>query len=68
MLFRSHSLRHTNITLQIAAGIPLTTVAGRAGHSRVSTTSDIYSHFIRTSDEAAAEALEDIFLPRVAKG
>lgn len=63
-----HSLRHTNITLQIAAGVPLTTVAGRAGHSRVSTTSDIYSHFIKTSDEAAAEALEDIFVPRVAKG
>ena len=63
-----HSLRHTNITLQIAAGVPLTTVAGRAGHSRVSTTSDIYSHFIKTSDEAAAEALEDIFLPRAAKG
>lgn len=25
-----HSLRHTNITLQIAAGVPLVTVAGRA--------------------------------------
>ncbi len=62
-----HSLRHTNITLQIAAGVPLTTVAGRAGHSRVSTTSDIYSHFIRTSDEAAATAIEDIFVPRVAQ-
>ena len=59
-----HSLRHTNITLQIAAGVPLTTVAGRAGHSRVSTTSDIYSHFIRTSDEAAATAIENIFIPR----
>ncbi len=62
-----HSLRHTNITLQIAAGVPLVTVAGRAGHSRTSTTTDIYSHFIRTSDEAAATAIEDIFIPRVAQ-
>lgn len=63
-----HSLRHTNITLQIAAGVPIVTVSGRAGHSRTSTTTDIYSHFIKTSDEAAAEALENIFLPRAARG
>lgn len=56
-----HSLRHTNITLQIAAGVPLVTVAGRAGHSRTSTTTDIYSHFIKTSDEVAAETLERLF-------
>lgn len=35
-----HSLRHTNITMQIAAGVPLVTVAGRAGHARTSTTTD----------------------------
>ena len=59
--FTLHSLRHTNITLQIAAGIPLVTVAARAGHSRTSTTSDIYSHFIKTSDENAADALDNFF-------
>lgn len=56
-----HSLRHTNITLQIASGIPLVTVAARAGHSRTSTTSDIYSHFIQSNDQIAAEALDNIF-------
>ena len=56
-----HSLRHTNITLQIAKGIPLVTVAARAGHSRTSTTSDIYSHFIKTSDENAADELDNFF-------
>ncbi len=56
-----HSLRHTNITLQIASGIPLVTVAARAGHSRTSTTGDIYSHFITTSDQTAANALDNIF-------
>ena len=59
--FTLHSLRHTNITLQIAKGIPLVTVAARAGHSRTSTTSDIYSHFIKTSDENAADALDNFF-------
>ena len=59
--FSVHSLRHTNITLQIAAGVPLTTVSGRAGHSRTSTTTDVYAHFIKTSDQLAAEALNDLF-------
>lgn len=56
-----HSLRHTNITLQIAAGVPLVTVSGRAGHARTSTTTDVYSHFLKSSDRAAADALDGIF-------
>ena len=58
-----HSLRHTNITMQIAAGVPLVTVAGRAGHARTSTTTDIYSHFLKSSDKTAAQLLENIFEP-----
>ena len=58
--FKVHSLRHTNITLQIAGGVPVITVSGRAGHSRTSTTTDIYSHFIKTSDGNASEILEKI--------
>lgn len=56
-----HSLRHTNITLQIAAGVPLVTVAARAGHSRTSTTTDIYSHFIKSQDAVAVQVLDNIF-------
>ncbi len=59
--FTVHSLRHTNITLQIAAGVPSTTVSGRAGHSRTSTTTDIYAHFIKTSDQEAADTLNGLF-------
>ena len=55
-----HSLRHTNITLLLAAGIPLRTVSYRAGHAQTSTTSNIYSHAIRTADDKAAEVLDDI--------
>ena len=56
-----YSLRHTNITMQIAADVPLVTVAGRASHARTSTTTDIYSHFLKSSDKTAAEKLEQIF-------
>lgn len=56
-----HSLRHTNITLQIMAGVPLVIVSGRAGHARTSTTTDVYSHFLKSSDKEAAEKLNNLF-------
>lgn len=56
-----HSLRHTNITLQLVAGVDMKTVSARAGHSKASTTSDFYSHFIKNSDIHASEVLNKIF-------
>lgn len=58
-----HSLRHTNATLQIAGGVPLTTVAKRMGHADTVTTSKIYAHAIKSADEAAAETLENLLTP-----
>ncbi len=58
-----HSLRHTNATLLIASGTNLQTVAKQLGHSNVTTTGKIYSHAIKSADEAAAETLEDILHP-----
>lgn len=58
-----HGLRHTNATLQIAAGTPLTTVAHRLGHANASTTTKIYAHAIKSADEMAALALADILTP-----
>jgi integrase len=60
-----HSLRHTNITLMIMAGVPLRIVSRRAGHSNTTTTSTIYSHAIQSMDEVASEALEDILKPKM---
>lgn len=60
-----HSLRHTNATLQIASGVPITTVSKRLGHSNSATTGRIYAHAIRSADEAAAEALENILTPTI---
>ncbi|MBW7572428.1 tyrosine-type recombinase/integrase [Caproiciproducens faecalis] len=59
-----HSLRHTNITLLIAAGVPLRTVSYRAGHAQTSTTENIYAHAIKTADEMAADTLDDILTPK----
>jgi len=59
-----HSLRHTNITLLLAAGVSLRTVSYRAGHAQTSTTQNIYAHAIRTTDEMASEALDDILTPK----
>jgi integrase len=59
-----HSLRHTNITLLLAAGVPLRTVSYRAGHAQTSTTENLYAHAIKTADENAADALDDILTPK----
>lgn len=56
-----HSLRHTNITMQLTSGVDLRTVVARAGHSRTSTTTDIYSHFIKSSDQHASKVIDSLF-------
>lgn len=55
-----HSLRHTNATLMIANGVDLRTVSKRLGHAQMSTTTDIYTHAIKTADERASDILGDI--------
>jgi len=54
----THTLRHTNASILIAANTNLTTVAKRLGHAQATTTANIYAHAIRQADEAAAEALD----------
>jgi integrase len=58
-----HSLRHTNATLQIAGGVPITTVADRLGHATPGTTSRIYAHAVQSANAAAAELLDQMLLP-----
>ena len=55
-----HSLSHTNVTLLIAGGIPITTVAKRVGHCDITTITRIYAHAIRIMDEMASEVLDDM--------
>ncbi len=56
-----HSLRHTNATLMINSGVPITTIAARLGHANPTTTTKIYTHAIKSADAAAAETLDSIF-------
>jgi integrase len=55
-----HSLRHTNASLMIASGVDIRTVSKRLGHAQTSTTTNIYAHALRTADERASDALDDI--------
>lgn len=61
--FTPHSLRHTFATLQISAGVPIRVLQARTGHSQASTLVNIYSHAIRSADEAATEALDNMLTP-----
>jgi integrase len=54
---RPHDLRHFVATQLLAAGVDPRTVAGRLGHSRTSTTLDIYAGFVPARDRDAAQLL-----------
>ena len=53
---RLHDLRHHHATSLLDDGVPLNTVSARLGHSKASTTSDIYGHGTDTGDEMAVAA------------
>ncbi|WP_261134786.1 site-specific integrase [Bacillus sp. Marseille-Q3570] len=57
-----HGLRHTAATLLIGKGVHVKTISNRLGHSNISTTMDIYGHALKSSDEEAANKLDDIFI------
>ena len=58
--FHPHQLRHTAISLELKAGIALTDVAKRAGHSRSDTTLRYYAHSMTKNDRHCCEAITKI--------
>ena len=60
-----HQLRHTNASLLISEGVDIVTVSKRLGHSKTSTTTDIYSHAIAKRNKEAADKLENLFNNRL---
>lgn len=56
-----HSLRHTYITLMVDAEIPITTVSKRVGHSKSSTTLNVYTACSWEYDKEASEKLDEYF-------
>jgi integrase len=56
-----HAARHTAAVQQIRTGTDLPVIARRLGHSRVSTTLDVYGAFMPSHDRNAADALGALF-------
>lgn len=56
-----HSLRHTNITLLMIAGVPVVTVSNRVGHSKSMTTLNVYADYLGSSDFEASNAINEYF-------
>ena len=57
-----HPLRHSNASILVASGLDIKTVSHRLGHANVSTTMNIYSHFIKAADAKASDSLENILI------
>lgn len=55
-----HKLRHTNATLLLSQGVPLTIVRDQLGHSQIALTANTYGHAVPTALQEAAEVLERI--------
>lgn len=55
---RFHDLRHASASYLLKAGVPVLIVSQRLGHSRTSTTTDIYGHVMPGMGREAAEVVE----------
>lgn len=57
----SHAFRHTMASMLYHEGVDPVSISARLGHSKVSTTADIYSHTIFGHDEKSVKILENCF-------
>ena len=57
---RIHDLRHTAVSLAIAAGADPKASQARAGHSSIGVHLDVYGHLYPAADVAVAAALDDL--------
>ena len=57
---RFHDLRHTCVSLLIAAGVHAKAIQERLGHSSIQITMDRYGDLLPSLDEAATDALDAI--------
>ncbi len=61
-----HAFRHTAASIMITHGTDVVTVSKMLGHSKVSTTEDIYSHVIEESKQQAGNILADVYFRKKA--
>ena len=60
---RFHDLRHTAASLMLNNGIPVIVVSNILGHSKPSTTLDIYGHLLSDTRADAAKIMDDLVTP-----
>lgn len=60
-VIRLHDTRHTHATIMLDNGIPVHTLSQRLGHSRPSTTMDVYGAFMPAAGRVAAEVMGQVF-------
>ena len=59
---RFHDLRHSAATLLLGEGVHPKIVAEMLGHTRISTTLDLYSHVTPTMQRQAADAFDELLI------
>ena len=57
-----HAFRHTMASVMCFNHIDPVSISRRLGHSKVSTTTDFYSHMLKEADEISAETIADVML------
>lgn len=57
-----HAFRHTMASILYFNGVDGISISSRLGHSKASTTSDLYSHIIKEADKRSAECIADVIL------
>jgi len=65
---RLHSLRHSHGSELLLAGVPITVVSRRLGHSSVAITAAIYSHSFTRNEIATAEVWKMTMRTAVSQG
>lgn len=57
---RIHDLRHAAASFMLLKGVDMRVVMGTLGHSRLATTSDLYTHLLEPVQRAAADRMDDL--------
>lgn len=57
-----HAFRHTMASILYFNNVDSISISKRLGHSKVSTTTDIYSHIMKEADKQSAECIANVIL------
>ena len=61
---RLHDLRHDAATFMVAKGVPICVVMDILGHSKMATTSDLYTHVMPPAHREVADLIDQALRPK----